>query len=58
MQFFIKYCKSYFPTTQIICGYGFTYVKQSSRSKFFLNSCSENFHKFTTKIPVVQSFFS
>ena len=32
---FIKYCKSYFPTTQITCGYGFTNVKQSSRSKFF-----------------------
>ena len=53
-----KYCKSYFPTMHIICGYGFACIKlEVAVLSFSLNSCSENFRKFTRKVPVVESFF-
>ena len=49
---------SYFPITQRTCGYGITKIKSKAAVlKFLLNSCSENFRKFTINIPVVQSFF-
>ena len=54
---FNKYCKSYFPTMQIICDYGFTYInlKSAVRSFLPLNNCFENFWECSRKIPVVGS---
>ena len=40
---FSKHCERYFPTAQIICDYGFTYIKsEAAIPTVLLNSFSEN----------------
>lgn len=46
----VKYSKRYFATTQINCDYSFKFMKSEA-------AVSENFRKFTMKIPVVESLF-